>query len=71
MNTQKWPNQIELKMTEQDLTEKNGGHGIYTAATLRRMYVAGEIKGVQAGKGKKIRLYRSELDLKILGKNPA
>ena len=71
MNTQKWPNQMELKMSEQYLTEKNGGHRIYTAATLRRMFVAGEIKGIQAGKGKKIRLYRSELDLKILGRNLA
>ena len=26
MNTQKWPNQMELKMSEQYLKEKNGGH---------------------------------------------
>ena len=71
MSTQKWPNQMELNLSEQYLTAQNGGHRIYTAASLRRMFKAGELEGTQPGKRKKIRIYKKELDLKILGRNPA
>ncbi len=69
--TQKWPEQMTLKQSEEYLASRNNGHRIYCVATLRRMFVAGELNGKQLGKGKKIRLYKSELDLKLLDKHTA
>ena len=71
MNQQKWPEQMSLKQSENYLTYKNGGHRLYSAMTIRRMFQRGELDGKQLGKGKKVFIFKSELDLKLLNRTIA
>ena len=67
MTVKQWPDRMSLTQGAQYLTVKNNGHRMYCAATLRRKVAAGELVGQQMGKGKKVWVYKSELDHKILG----
>ena len=69
MIVKKWPERMSLTQGVQYLTAKNGGYRMYCEATLRRKVASGELVGQQMGKGKKIWIYRSELDRKILDLN--
>ena len=71
MSIQKWPERMSLKESEEYLTHKNGGHRLYCEMTLRRMFQDGKLDGKQMGKGKKIFIYKSELDLKLLDRTSA
>ncbi len=71
MVTQKWPELMSLDDSEKYLAYKNGGHKLYHKVTLRRMFQSRKLDGKQSGKGCKIFLYKSELDLKLLERNPA
>lgn len=67
MIVKQWPDRMSLAQGVQYLTAKNGGHKMYCEATLRRMIKEGKLEGQQISKGKKIWIYKSELDRKILG----
>ncbi len=71
MNQQKWPELMSLAQSEEYLTYKNGGHRLYCTMTIRRMFQRGELDGKQLGKGKKVFIYKSELDLKLLDRTVA
>ncbi len=71
MVTQKWPELMSLNDSEKYLTYKNGGHRLYSAMTIRRMFQRGDLNGKQLGKGKKVFIYKSELDLKLLDRTIA
>ena len=51
---------MSLKQSENYLTYKNGGHRLYSAMTIRRMFQRGELDGKQLGKGKKVFIFKSE-----------
>lgn len=71
MVKQKWPELMPLDEALEYLTYKNGGHKLYCKMTLRRMFQSGKLAGKQVGKGCKIFIYKSELDLILLERNIA
>lgn len=71
MIKQKWPELLSLAKAVEYLAYMNGGHRVYCEMTLRRMFQQGKLAGKQAGKGCKIFIYKSELDLILLERNVA